>query len=113
MESTKLGKIASASFGHGGYQEACLGITIGLEGDSWGVGENKSVWDYNIIKRNEKYSKWSEKDRTKACADIMKYISNLLKEAKVHSIDDLVGIPVEVTFKSFKLENWRILTEVL
>jgi hypothetical protein len=37
----------------------------------------------------------------------------LLKQAKVDSVERLKGKPVEVTFDGNRLEEWRILTEVL
>jgi hypothetical protein len=43
----------------------------------------------------------------------MRFVSKLLKEAKVNSVDKLKGIPVEVTFDGNILKDWRILTEVL
>jgi hypothetical protein len=43
----------------------------------------------------------------------MRYVSTLLKEAKVNSVDMLKGKPVEVTFDGNTLKSWRILTEVL
>jgi hypothetical protein len=36
-----------------------------------------------------------------------------LKDAKVNSVDELKGKPVEVTFDGNMLKEWRILTEVL
>jgi hypothetical protein len=43
----------------------------------------------------------------------MRYLSKLLKEAKVSSVYKLKGIPVEVTFDGNMLKEWRILKEVL
>jgi hypothetical protein len=43
----------------------------------------------------------------------MRFLSKLLKEAKVDSVDQLKGKPVEVTFDGNLLSEWRILTEVL
>jgi hypothetical protein len=43
----------------------------------------------------------------------MRYVSSLLKDAKVNSVDQLKGKPVEVTFDGNMLKSWRILTEVL
>jgi hypothetical protein len=43
----------------------------------------------------------------------MRYVSKLLKDAKVSSVDELKGKPVEVTFDGNMLKEWRILTEVL
>jgi hypothetical protein len=43
----------------------------------------------------------------------MRLLSKLLKEAKVDSVEKLKGKPVEVTFDGNRLQEWRILTEVL
>lgn len=32
----KLGKIKSIEFGLGGYQEACIGLSVSLIGEGWG-----------------------------------------------------------------------------
>lgn len=108
----KLGKIESVHFGLGGYQGAMLGLHITLGTDGWGVGASKAYWDAEQIKRSE-HAKWTEQDRDESYAEIMRYVSKLLKEAKVDSVDKLKGIPVEVTFEGNTLKEWRILTEVL
>jgi hypothetical protein len=108
----KLGKIERVSFGHGGYQECMLGLSITLSGDGWGVGDFKGNWDAELIKHTE-HSKWSEEDRSKGYDETMRYLSKLLKDAKVDSVDKLKGVPVEVTFDGNLLKEWRVLTEVL
>ena len=108
----EYGKIQSVSFGHGGYQDAMIGIHFTLSGDGWGVGDTKSIWDPYIIKRTERH-KWTEKDRDRSFAEIVRYISALLRDAKVDSVEKLKGIPVEVLFEGNTLKEWRIFTEVL
>jgi hypothetical protein len=77
-----------------------------------GVSDNKSGWDKNLIKHSEHY-KWTEDDRSKSYADIVGYVSDLLNQAKVRSVDKLAGIPIEATFDGNLLKSWRILTEVI
>jgi hypothetical protein len=108
----KLGKIESVSFGLGGYQECNLGLSVTLGNGSWGVGDFRGGWDAESIKWSEN-CKWTESDRSKNYDDTMRYLSKLLKDAKVTSVDKLKGIPVEVTFDGNTLKEWRILTEVL
>lgn len=108
----RLGKIESVSFGLGGYQGAMLGLHVTLGDGSWGVGDSKCNWDAEQISCSE-YSKWSEEDRDAWYAEIMRYVSKLLKDAKVDSVDKLKGKPVEVTLDGNLLKEWRILTEVL
>lgn len=112
MERIKLGKLENVTFGLGGYQDACLGLTVTISGDGWGVGNNNSVWDFNQISHTE-HCDWTEKDREKQSADVMRYVSDLLAAAKVDSVDRLNGKPVEATFEGMQLKSWRILTEVI
>jgi hypothetical protein len=108
----RLGKITSVSFGLGGYQGAMLGLHISLGNDGWGVSDSRDQWDAEQISCSER-TKWSESDRDVWYAEIMRYVSKLLKDDKVDSVDKLKGKPVEVTFDGNILKEWRILTEVL
>jgi len=108
----KLGKIEAVKFGVGGYQDAMLGIHVTLGNGSWGVGDSRANWDAEQIKWSE-HSKWTEEDRDVWYAEIMRYVSKLLQDAKVDSVDKLKGKPVEVTLDGNLLKEWRILTEVL
>jgi hypothetical protein len=108
----RLGKIESVSFGLGGYQGAMLGLHVTLGNGSWGVSDSKGNWDAEQISCSE-HTKWSEGDRDGWYAEIMRYVSKLLKDGKVDSVDKLKGKPVEVTLDGNLLKEWRILTEVL
>ena len=108
----RLGKIQSVRFGHGGYQDACIGLSVTLGDGGWGVGDFKGTWDPEMVKRSE-YTKWEEEDRVKGFDETMRFVSKLLKEAKVDSVDKLKNVPVEVTFDGMSLHEWRILTEVI
>lgn len=108
-----LGKIASIKFGIAGYQECMLGLSIDFSfDDSSSISEFKGYWDYESIKCSGG-SKWTEQDRDNSMIGLMKFISRLLKEAKVDDITKLKGIPVEVCIENRTLKSWRILTEVL
>jgi hypothetical protein len=109
---TRLGKIEAVSFGLGGYQSSMLGISFTLGDGSWGVSDFKGYWDVSKIKRSE-YTQWTEEDRSKSYDETMRYVSNLLNEAKVDSIGKLKDKPIEATFNGNTLKEWRILTEVL
>jgi hypothetical protein len=108
----ELGKIASISFGHCGYQDAMIGIKYTLEGKSWGTGSSMGGWDAEMIEC-DKHCKWTEADRDADYAKVIRYVSKLLKQAKVDDISQLKGIPVEATFEFNTLKEWRILEEVL
>lgn len=108
----KLGKIESVRFGHGGYQDAMLGLSVTLSAKGWGVNDFKGNWDAELIKCTEN-TKWTEEDRDKGYSDTMRFVSKLLKEAKVDNVSKLKGVPVECSFEGTMLKEWRILTEVL
>jgi hypothetical protein len=108
----RLGKIESVRFGIGGYNNAMIGLHLTLAGTAWGVNDSRSTWDAETIKWSD-YCKWTEADRDKQYAELLRYVSKLLKDAKVDSVDELKGKPVEVTLDGNKLCEWRILTEVL
>ena len=108
----RLGKLENVKFGLGGYQDACLGLSVTITGDGWACCDNKSAWDANQIKHT-KHCKWTEEDRSEGYVVVMRFVSDLLKDAKVSSIDQLNGKPVEVEFDGVTLKSWRILTEVL
>lgn len=108
----RLGKIEDVKFGLGSYQGAMIGIHVTLGDGSWGVGDSRANWDSEQIKWTEN-TQWSEEDRNQWYGDIMRYVSKLLKDAKVESVDKLKGKPIEATFDGNTLKEWRILTEVL
>ena len=108
----RLGKIKNVRFGIGGYQDCQLGAHFELGGDSWGVTDSRSVWDPTRVKCEE-YTQWTEEDRNKQMNDIMRYVSSLLKDAKVDIVEELAGKPIECSFDGNILKEWRILTEVL
>jgi len=105
----RLGKIISIKFG---LDENMLGLHLSLGNENWGVKDSNAIWDYERVKRTE-YTQWTEEGRTESFIDLMKHISKLLKDAKVNSVDELKGIPIEVTFEGNLMREWRILTEVL
>ena len=108
----RLAKIESVYFGHGGYQDAMLGLHFNFSGFGWGVRFSEDAWDSEIVNWSE-HCKWTEESRDKQYADIMKKISLYLKQAKVSSIEKLKSIPVEITFENNTMKEWRILTEVI
>lgn len=106
---TQLGKITKIKFGYGGYQDAMIGVSFTLGNDGWGVNDFWGGWG---IERN-KYVKWTEEDRIKQLGEMTMKIKNLLDDAKKTNLDQLEGIPVEVTFDGIQLKEWRILKEVI
>lgn len=111
MESiikTELGKISAIKVG---LDDGWLGIKFVLEGTGWGVttsNPNGGAW---FIR--PPHAKWSvEEQKTRLGEDLL-YIGQLLTDAKVTDINNLIGKPIQATFNGSVLCNWRILTEVL
>lgn len=110
---TKHGKIESIYFGLGGYQDAQLGVHVSLSGSGWGVGSSgPSTWDPESIPHSD-HCRWSEQDRDDTLAKGARWLSKLLKDAKVDRVDKLKGKPVVCEFEGQMLKSWRIFTEVL
>lgn len=103
MLETHLGKIVQARIGFGGYQEAMFGLTI--------------VMDYGPYSSIDFIScGWKSKE--KCNMDLMGQMAfkllELLMDSNVSSLEDLVGVPVEVTLgNGGVLAHWRVLTEVI
>jgi len=108
----QLGKISNAYFGLGGYQGAMIGLHLQFKADGCGVGTDISFWDYEAVKWSSN-CKWSEAERDDQCAKVVRRVSKLLSDAKVKSVDKLIGVPVKLTFEGMTLKDFRILTEVL
>jgi hypothetical protein len=110
--SKKLGRIKTVYFGLGGYQDVCIGIHFTFDFDGCGVSSTKSAWDPTVMKCTE-YCKWTEESRSEQLDEIVRYISQLLADAKVDRVDKLQGKPVEITLDGNTFKSFRILTEVL
>lgn len=108
-----LGKIVNIHFGLGGYQDVQLGLSITLKGNDWGTDTFIGIWDYSHIPSPTEFYKWTEEDRTNRLVEVNRKISELLKQAKVSTIDQLKNVPIEAKFECGTLKDWRILTEVL
>lgn len=105
----ELGKITRFDIGHGGYDGAMFGLSVSLGASGWGVGDFDGTWSRDP----DQYCKWTKQDQLDHWAKMCQRVSDLMKQAKVTTTQDMVGIPVEVTFNGNRLESWRILEEVL
>jgi hypothetical protein len=107
----ELGKISFAKVGKGGYQGVMFGFSIGLASDIYSCADFYGFWDYETEIRDD--TAWTEQDRQDQFAATMKKISETIRDAKVESVSELVGKPVEVIFDGNKMVSWRVLKEVL
>ena len=106
----KLGKITTAEFGMGGYQECQVGLWLTFEGKGWGVGYGYSG-GWTMVP--DEHAEWTVEDQDAQYTKCIRDTVQLLEDAKVMSVSDLKGIPVEVTFERNTINSFRILTEVL
>ena len=107
-----LGKISEAVFGLGGYQECQLGLHLAFEINRSGIRTSYATWDSEKIKHNSNCN-WTEEYREDEYIRIFKVVSKLLDYAKVTTVNNLVGIPVEIELDGNTFIDFRILTEVL
>jgi len=109
-----LMKISNVSFGLGGYQDSCFGLTLDFEQKGGLCAGNfiNGGWDFQSIECSPN-AKWNEKDREKQMLELCKTISLILKDANVSSVDKLKGMPVEVVISNNTVQSWRILEEVI
>jgi hypothetical protein len=105
----QLGKIKSIRFGYGGYQDAMIGFTFELGGDSWGTIDFWGQWAYR-----SKDAKWTEEERALKMGEYCIKVKELLVKAKKQDLQDLKGVPVRVFFGGdLRLSSWQLLEEVL
>lgn len=109
MRETRIGKIRSVRYGFGGYQDAMYGISFDLGGKGWGVGDFWGTW----AQEPDEYTKWTKKDQDKVFLSTSKRILELLKNAEVQSLEELVNTPIEIEFEGNTLKSWRVLTEAV
>lgn len=106
----EIGKIKKVEFGMGGYQDAQFGFRFELGGKSWGVNDFWGQWATKRLATAE----WTEQDRLTYLGKDCMRVLQLLQDAKVESLQDLIDVPIECSFEGFNiLSSWRILTEVI
>lgn len=114
MSTTRkeFGKITNVVFGYGGYQDAQFGLSLSFEGKGWGCGTFiAGGWSLDITA--DEYAKWTEEDRIRTMGEMVLKVNVIMQKAKVHDVTKLLNKPVEVTFESNTLKDWRIFEEVL
>ena len=107
-ERKELGRIKSATFGRGGYQDAMIGFAVELGGEAWGVSDFVGTWE----KRSER-AHYSEAEWALQRLAALDRLQETLTAAKKDDVARLVGVPIEATFEGNTLKSWRVLTEVL
>ena len=105
----ELGKITRFDIGIGGYDDAMFGLSVAFTFQGSGVGDFIGTWAH----KPDHNHKWTLEDQSRCWADMCRKMVDLMCKAKVKTTNEMVGIPVEVTFDSNRLSSWRILEEVL
>lgn len=108
----RLGKLSDVKFGICGGNNLFIGLSVTITSGVWGVQSELSAVDPVKVVHAD-HSDWTEEERDDGCVTLVKHISRLLDDAKVSSIEELNGIPVEATFDGNVLKSWRVLTEVI
>lgn len=113
MAEVYMGKIVSAKFGRNlGYQDAMFGMQFYFKLKGCSTGTYDCCWSPASTKPSE-YAKWTEEDRDKHLARICRKLDQLLYDANVSSVEELIDKPVEVKIGFEGVESFRILTEIL
>lgn len=85
-----------------------MGIQFGFSMNGSGIMDG-GKYTINISKE----CRWSEEERKDAITKNVDQIEQILKDAKVNYVSELLGKPVEITIKDNWFQDFRILTEVL
>lgn len=109
MTGKILGKINFAEYGTVRDYPFLIGLQLGFKlGDGTGVMDGGSN-TINISKE----CKWEETEREAAITVSVEKVYEILKDAKVNYVSELINKPVEVTIDKNCFKDFRILTEVL
>lgn len=109
MTGKILGKINFAEYGTVRDYPFLIGLQLGFK-----LGDGTYVMDggINTINISEE-CKWEEAEREAAITVSVEKIYQILKDAKVNYVSELINKPVEVTIDKNCFKDFRILTEVL
>lgn len=108
-EFKEIGVIQSAKFGWSGYQDVQIGLSVTLKMKGSGVVSFDGFWG---LERSD-HCKWTEEERQRYLGETVMRLAKILTDAKKNHVEELVGVPVEVTLDGNLLKSWRVLTEVI
>lgn len=109
MTGKILGKINFAEYGTVRDYPFLIGLQLGFK-----LGDGTYVMDGGINTVNiSEECKWEEAEREAAITVSVEKIYQILKDAKVNYVSELINKPVEVTIDKNCFKDFRILTEVL
>ena len=104
-----LGKITFAEYGTIKDHPFLIGLQLGFK-----LGDGTSVMDggSNTVNINEE-CRWEEAEREAAITVNIEKVYQILEDAKVNYVSELINKPVEVTIDKNCFKDFRILPEVL
>ena len=109
MTGKILGKIDFAEYGTIRDYPFLIGLQLGFK-----LGDGSCVMDGGSNTVNiDKECRWEESEREAAVTVSVEKVYQILKDAKVNYVSQLVNKPVEVTIDKNCFKDFRILTEVL
>lgn len=108
MDGKFLGKIDLVEYGTVIDYPSFMGLILGFTMSGYEV---MSGMKYTVNISPE--CRWEETERQDAITKNVEFIHNILKDAKVKYVSELIGKPVEVTIEKNTFKDFRILTEVL
>lgn len=109
MTEKILGKIDFAEYGTIRDYPFLIGLQLGFKlGDGCGIMDG-GKYTVNISEQ----CRWEKSERTIAVTASIDKVYQILKDAKVNYVSQLVNKPVEVTIEKNTFKDFRILTEVL
>ncbi|MBY0596144.1 hypothetical protein [Bacillus bingmayongensis] len=110
MDGKFLGKIVKAEFGTYRDRDFLMGLQLEFRFDG---NSGVSCGGRHLINISSN-CKWdSEEEKNIAYQRVLKELAFVLKEAKVNTVSELVGKPIEITIEDQMYKTFRILTEVL
>lgn len=109
MTEKILGKIDFAEYGTVRDYPFLIGLQLGFK-----LGDGCSIMDGGSNTINiSKECRWEEFERKDAITVSIEKVYQILKDAKVNYVSELVNKPVEVMIEKNTFKDFRILTEVL
>lgn len=108
IEEKYLGKIDFAEYGLMEERPFLIGLQLGFSIDGCGIMDG-GKYTVNIDPECE----WINENREETITRNIENIKQILKNAKVSYVSELIDKPVEVTLINCRFRDFRILTEVL
>ncbi|WP_149692918.1 hypothetical protein [Bacillus cereus] len=110
MEQKYLGKIVKAEFGTHRNRPFLMGLQLEFRFDG---NSGVNCGGKHLINVSDHCNWDSEEQKNAAFQKVIKDVHKILEEAKVNTVSELVGKPIEIIIEDQMYKSFRILTEVL